>query len=96
MQGVTQGRSAPSVSTRGCGAVNGFGDFYEHVQEWRAQRLPEALAVLGPARALLVRYGGTVRCELEWPFEDNGIHELEWPKMPAVLSSLAAGEGGLA
>ena len=47
---------------------------FEHIEEWRSQRLPGSLAALGPGKALLIQYEKD-----EVSDEEVGVEELEWP-----------------
>ena len=65
--------NASSGTLRGCESVRAS-HFFEHIEEWRSQRLPGSLAALGPGKALLIQYEKD-----EVSDEEVGVEELEWP-----------------
>jgi hypothetical protein len=93
--------SLATTTTRGLGLETlqpGFG-FLRHLEEWRSQRLPAALAELGPGRALLVKYecadggergenaaaGGRAAAAANSNTDHGRDDELEWPFDDALL-----------
>ena len=79
-----KGTARSARSYYGCKKICTRRDFFDDLNDWKAQKLPQTLGKLGNERAVLLRYSGGLSCGMERMLRDFGPSiegdTFDWPQ----------------
>ena len=79
-----EGTVRSARSYYGCKKICTRRDFFDDLNDWKAQKLPQTLGKLGNERAVLLRYSGGLSCGMECNLRDFGPSiegdAFDWPQ----------------